>query len=171
MKQKQYGVKLKRILNYFPPVYQYFRSQSTHQLSKWYLVSKELITTQSSKRSFWDSQNLHSHILTLNCHELYCGTAVSLAEHHKKAIPLKYRDTQTPFFFPSLCKFISFFLAALSPFPFMYLAVVVSVTLIYLPCSVSSTERLSFHPNIQAIRLRHNSVLQVSFLQAFLPFL
>lgn len=102
MKQKQYGVKRKRILNYFPPVYQHFRSQSTHQLSKWDPVSKELITTYSSKRSFWDSQNLCGHMLTLNCHELYHGTAASLAEHHKKS-----GIHEKCYFPPILWKFIS----------------------------------------------------------------
>lgn len=170
MKQKRYGVKLKRILNYFPPVYQYVRSQSTHQLSKWYSVSKELITTQSSKRSFWDSQNLCSHILTLNCHELHCGAAVSLAERHKKAQPNAGIQENHHLLSP-LWKFLSFFLAALSPFAFMHLAIVASLTLTYPPCSTSATERLSFHPNVHTVCLRHHSVLQLSFLWASLPFL
>lgn len=140
MKQKQFGVKWKRILNYFPPVYQYFRSQSTHQLSKWYPVSKELITTYSSKRSFWDSQNLLGHILTLNCHELYHGAAVSLAEHHKKS------GIHEKCYFPPILWKIC--LPSWLPILLLPLCVLLLRFLICWPCSIPSTGNTNFSQHL-----------------------
>lgn len=167
MKQKQYGVKLKRILNYFPPVYQYFRSQSTHQLSKWYPVSKALITIYSSKRSFWDSQNLCSHILTLNCHELLHGAAALLAEPHKKS------EMHEQCYFPPFCGNLSPFLAAQSPFAFMGFAVVVSDLLallnsFYWKLSFLPTFRTSASGIIQSSRIPSSRHLSLCFDERFL---